>query len=191
MYWLEYCWCFLFSMIVYMKRHHVVTRNLVKNNSQCVQWNNTNMQNTLGTLFMFQTHMNMVYSGVKASLVSIYNNVTCLTGCYSHLHLTPRLSPSHCYRLHLGLRSSRCPGRGAGWPAGSCTRPGCTGWSTGPAAGVGPGGSMQPAPGPAEGWPGGSPPPAEPRSLRQSAGRSSRGSSREGGPGETRGEDGR
>lgn len=108
----------------------------------------------------------------------------------SHLHLTPRPFPSHHHQLHLDHRSSPCRGHGAGWRAGSCTQPGCTGWSTGPAGGVGPGGSRQPAPGPAKGWPRGSPPPAEPRSLRQTTGLSSRGSSRGGGPWEKRRETG-
>ena len=94
--------------------------------------------------------------------------------------LTPTLFPSHYSQLHLGHRSSR--GHGVAWLAGSCTRPGCTGWSTGPAGGDGPGDSMQPVPRPAEGSPRGSPPPVEPHSLRQSAGLCSRGSSHEGGP---------
>lgn len=101
------------------------------------------------------------------------------------LHLTafslkPRLFPFH--PLHLVRHSSQCPGHGAGWLAGSYTQPGCTGWSTGRVGGVGPGDSMQPGPGPAEGSPRESPPPAGPHSLRQSAGLSSRGSSHEGGP---------
>lgn len=104
----------------------------------------------------------------------------------SKLYLTPRPFPSHSHSLHLCSRSSQCQGRGAEWLAGSCTRPGCTGWSTGPAEGVEPGDSMQLVPGQAEGWPRGSPPPAEPHSRRQSAGLSSRGLSREGGPEETR-----
>lgn len=96
--------------------------------------------------------------------------------------LKPRPSPSHCHQLHLVRRSIRCPGHGAGPLADSCTQPGYTGWNTGPAGGVGPGDSMQPVPGPAEGWPRGSPPPVKPRSLRHSAGLSSRELSHEAGP---------
>lgn len=107
-----------------------------------------------------------------------------------HLHLTPRPSPSRHHRFHRDRRSSQCPGHGVGWLAGSCTRPGCMGWSTSPAGGVEPGDSTQPVPGPAAGWPGGSPPPAKPHSLRLLTGPSSRGWSHEGGPAETRRETG-
>lgn len=104
---------------------------------------------------------------------------------YAKHHLTPKPFPSLPHQFHLYCRSSQCQGPGDGWPEGSCTRPGCTGWSTGPAGGGELGGSMRPMPGPAEVWPRGSPPPAEPRSLRQSADPSNRGWSRGGEPGET------
>lgn len=101
---------------------------------------------------------------------------------FSKLHLTPKLSPSQCHRLHPCHRSSLCPGHDAEWLAGSCRRRGCRGWSTGPAEGDEPGGNTQPGPRPAEGWRGGNPPPAGPRTLRRSAGPSSKRSSHEASP---------
>lgn len=100
----------------------------------------------------------------------------------SKLPLTPKPSPSRCHRLCLCRRSSRWPGRDAEWLAGSCTRRGCREWSRGPAEGGEPGGSTQPGPRPAVGWRGGNPPLVGPRTLRRSAGPSSRGSSREAAP---------
>lgn len=52
---------------------------------------------------------------------------------------------------------------------GSYRRRGCRGWSTGPAGGVGPGGSRRRVPGPAGGWAARNPRPAEPRSRRRPA----------------------
>lgn len=100
----------------------------------------------------------------------------------SKLHLTPKPSPSRCHQRHLCRRSSRCPGHDAEWLADSCTRHGYRGWSTGPAEGGEPGGNTQPGPRPAVGWRGENPPPAGPRTLRRSAGPSSRGSSHEAAP---------
>lgn len=69
-----------------------------------------------------------------------------------------KLPPGHSNLLRLpgGVRQ-----------AGSCRRHGCREWNTGPAAGVGPGGSRRRAPGPAEGWAAENPRPAEPRSHRR------------------------
>ena len=72
--------------------------------------------------------------------------------------------------------------------AGSCRRPGCRGWNTCPAGGVGPGGRRRRGPGPAGGWAAGSPRPAEPRSRCHPAGLSSTGRFRGAAPGEEEGE---